>query len=145
MLTIPNSIGCLTFSHPVHIIQDLHYPFILGVDFLNKNKANIDFASQQLILPDEYQASHSVCLLSPVEGHARAATSVLIPQHSETNVLVNISNIKNSANVLLEPNTSLRHSKHLTTTTRCLVHVEDGKAMLRILNPTHSAIQLHGR
>lgn len=38
VLTVPISIGGVKFSHPVHIIQDLHYPFIRGLDFLNKNK-----------------------------------------------------------------------------------------------------------
>lgn len=45
VLTVPISIGGVKFSHPVDIIQDLHYPFILGLDFLNKNKhkSRIDF------------------------------------------------------------------------------------------------------
>ena len=88
--------------------------------------------------------AHSVCSKCPAEGYARAAATVLIPQCSETNVLVNVSNIKNGANVLLEPNPLLSNNKHLTTA-QCLVQVENGKAMLRILNPTHSDIQLHAR
>ena len=46
--------------------------------------------------------------------------------------------------MLLEPNPLLSNNKHLTTA-RCLVQIENGKAMLRILNPTHSDIQLHAR
>ena len=60
VLTIPISIGGLAFSHPFQVIQHFDYPLILSVDFLNENKASIDFASQQLILPDEHSMTHSV-------------------------------------------------------------------------------------
>lgn len=144
VLTIPISIGGVKFSHPVHIIQDLHYPFILGLDFLNKHKARIDFNSQVLLLPDENSDVHNIHLLSASEGKARASSTVLIPKRSEMNIPVNISHIKNCTNVLLEPNPSLITNMQLIAA-RCLVQVDKGKAYLRVMNPTHSDVQVYAR
>lgn len=96
VLTVPISIGGVKFSHPVHIIQDLHYPFILGLDFFNKNKhkTRIDFDSQVLLLPDENNDVHNIHLLSASERKARASSTVLIPKRSEMNIPINISHIK---------------------------------------------------
>lgn len=94
VLTVPISIGGVKLSHPVHIIQELHYPFILGLDFLNKHKARIDFDSQVLLLPDENNDVHNIHLLSASERKARASSTVLIPKRSEMNIPINISHIK---------------------------------------------------
>lgn len=141
VLTVPISIGGVKFSHPVHIIQDLHYPFIRGLDFLNKNnhKTRIDFDSQVLLLPDENNDVHNIHLLSASERKARASSTVLIPKRSEMNIPINISHIKNCTNVLLEPNPFLIKNMQLIAA-RCLVQVDKGKANLRVMNPTYSNV-----
>lgn len=146
VLTVPISIGGVKFSHPVDIIQDLHYPFILGLDFLNKNKhkSRIDFDSQVLLLPDENNDVHNIHLLSASERKARASSTVLIPKQSEMNIPINISHIKNCTNVLLEPSPFLIKNMQLIAA-RCLVQVDKGIANLRVMNPTYSNVQIYAR
>lgn len=111
---------------------------------MNKHKAKIDFDSQALLLPDENNDVHNIHLLSASEGQARASSTVLIPKRSEMNIPVNISHLKNCTNVLLEPNPSLIQNMQLIAA-RCLVQLDKGKAYLRVMNPTHSDVQIYAR
>lgn len=48
MLDIEIFIVGMVFVHSVHVIQDLHYAFILGLDFLRTNHVTIDYATNTL-------------------------------------------------------------------------------------------------
>ena len=128
----PIYIGCLTFSHPVRITHDFHYPFILGFDFLNENKTSIDFESQQLILFDENSVALSVCLTCSAEGYARAVRTMLIPQRSETNEYLHQKE-RCYCVTRTKPYAVKKRTSHYSS---MLVKVENGKTMLHILSPT---------
>ena len=54
MLDIGLDIDNVKFKHRVHVIEDLHHSFILGLDFLTANHANIDFNSNTLTINNNH-------------------------------------------------------------------------------------------
>ena len=71
---------------------------------------------------------------------ACAGTTVTLPTRSETEIMVKLSRRKDGEEVLLEPVPELA-KLHLAAA-RCLVKVTNGKAVLRLSNPTNQAIEL---
>ena len=139
MVDVELRIGGNTYIHPVHVIDDLDYGFVLGVDFLQKYKVHIDFGANQVVFPVGDKPMH-ICLIQSTQGLARNFQNVVLPKRAETNVLVQISRQKHGKQVLLEPRQSLA-LKHIVAA-KCLVKVNKSKAYLRVLNPTHRDITL---
>ena len=136
MLDIGLDIDNVKFKHRVHVIEDLHHSFILGLDFLTANHANIDFNSNTLTINNNH-----VCQIITNSGLARTTKSVVIPKRSETTISVLVSRCKNGDQVLLEPLPSLMKNFHITAA-KCLVKVQNRKAYLKILNPTYNDVRL---
>ena len=136
MLDIGLDIDNVKFKHRVHVIEDLHHSFILGLDFLTANHANIDFNSNTLTINNNH-----VCQIITNSGLARTTKSVVIPKRSETTIPVLVSRCKNGDQVLLEPLPSLMKNFHITAA-KCLVKVQNRKAYLKILNPTYNDVRL---
>lgn len=136
MLDINLEIDGVSFQHKVHVIQDLHHSFILGLDFLTANHAHIDYESNTLTINNEH-----VCQIITNSGLARTTKSIVIPKRSEITIPVLISRCKNGDQVLLEPLPSLMKNFHITAA-KCLVKVQNRKAYLKVLNPTYSDVRL---
>lgn len=136
MLDINLEIDGVSFQHQVHIIQDLHHSFILGLDFLTANHAHIDYDSNTLTINNEH-----VCQIITNSGLARTIKSIVIPKRSEITIPVLISRCNNGDQVLLEPLPSLMKNFHITAA-KCLVKVQNRKAYLKVLNPTYSDVRL---
>ena len=93
MVDVELRIGGNTYIHPVHVIDDLDYGFVLGVDFLQKYKVHIDFGANQVVFPVGDKPMH-ICLIQSTQGLARNFQNVVLPKRAETNVLVQISRQK---------------------------------------------------
>lgn len=130
------SFGTVTLASKFYVIKDLHHSVILGIDFMEKHKVSLDIASKKFIIHDFLK----VCSLSTNTGYARTVRSTKILPQAEVNIPVKISRVRTGSNVLLEPLVSLTH-KHILGA-KCLVHVENGKAALRVVNPTNKIVYL---
>ena len=139
MLDVEIEIGGSKFIHPVHIIDCIESSFVLGVDFLQKYKVNIDYNTNKVIIP-KGSNSTTVNLIETCKGLARNSMSVVLPKRSETTVLVHDSRQKNGSQILLQPRASLA-LKHIVGF-RCFGKVENKKAYMRIMNPTFRDITL---
>lgn len=93
----------------MHVIQDLHHSFILGLDFLTANHAQIDYDSNTLRINNQH-----VCQIITNSDLARTTKSIVIPKRSEMMVPVLESRCRNGDQVLLEPLPSLLKKFHIT-------------------------------
>lgn len=123
MLELEIFIDGMVFVHSVHVIQDLHYAFILGLDFLRTNHANIDYATNTLNI--DTKTNMHVCPIIADTGLARAIGNVIILKRSETTIRVKISRCVEGEEVLLEPvpALALKHILLLNALSRCTIMV----------------------
>ncbi|KAK3095165.1 hypothetical protein FSP39_010953 [Pinctada imbricata] len=142
IIEIKFDIGGNTFTHPIHIIEGLGYSLVLGLDFMRAFNVLLDFQSNQMIFPDDHNTT-TVSLIQYHNGLARTITNTIIPKRSEADILVRVSNTQNNVEVLLEPHPSLVDFHRMAA--RCLVRVNESKAIIRVLNPTHSDIKIRAK
>lgn len=75
-------------------------------------------------------------------GLVRTKKAVTIPSNSETLIGVSVSKQSNNSTVLLEPLEAYIPSLQKLVVAKCLIKVQNGKAMLQILNPTPSDVRI---
>ena len=132
---LPIQFGDITIYHKFYVFKQLHYEAILGIDFLNEHKANLNFSNQTLSLPSIHV---DVPLTSTVPdiGTGRSKYKVTISPKSEVWLPITVSNTKQKEPIvaLLEPSKDL-HSHTPLIGSRCLVTIHHGQCMYRLLNP----------
>ena len=133
-------IGGAIFHQDVHVVQDLHHSFILGLDFIMSNQAIIDYESNTLHVKSSANQTY-LCTIETNTGLARAGKLFIIPKRSETTIPVRLSRCKDGDIVLLDPLPSLTLSQHVIAA-KCLVKVKQKQGFLKVLNPTHSDVRL---
>ncbi len=142
-VVLPINIQGVTIPHEFHIFSHLHYPIILGVDFMQKHNVSIDFQRSTVTIPavmDKIPLTSSV----PPIGLVRVCKSVTIPANSEAIIPVRISNVNKRSNqmvAILEPMDRLA-SKYHALGARCLVRLDKSRANYRLLNFNDSPIDL---
>ena len=127
------------YDYDVHVVDGLHHGFILGVDFLCSNDIELKFSEQNYMQIPEGK-ERNICLIKTSAGLARTVDTVVIPKRSEININVSVSRRKTGDEVLLEPQQNL--AKMHIHAAKCLVKVQNGRAIMRLLNPTNSDISL---
>ena len=138
-LHIPISISGVKISYKFYILEQLRHAVILGMDFLEHHKVQIDLDRKTVYIQDKLV---SACYVRSKEGLARTDKGVTIPAGSEVNIQLRVSRRKTGEIVLLEPLPSL-YSRNLAGA-KCLVQVRRGRAPIRLLNPTDTDIHIPG-
>ena len=106
ILEAPITISKTHFQCKLFVLHDPQHPVILGIDFLDSYKADIDFGKKLIYIEDKLvrtSIKHSDA------GLARLCKHTEIPQNSQMNVLVMVSLRKVGDQVLLEPAISLNN------------------------------------
>ena len=131
-------IGSATFSQNFIVLEHLHHPIILGIDFMKTYGANIDFHRKVLTLCDK---TVSVSLISDSKfGYARNTKAVEISAHSESVIPVKISGDLYNKTILLEPSQNLKNLN--LSGARCLITLNQRKGVMRLVNPTSNSVFL---
>ena len=104
---------------------------------MTKYKVEIDFNKKTVSIEDKL--IHTSIVQSD-SGLARVHHPAEIPANSQMNVLVRISRRKSGDQVLLEPASSL-NNRNLAGA-KCLVTVNNQKAVMSIINPTNEPVYL---
>jgi len=114
------------------VVNDLFPQAILGVNFLKKNNAKIDYHSQTVSF---YQNLVSVPLQEFLPGrHCAVMTkTTVIPGYSEAVVSVRLPEIFHNTSVILEPISSKKGIKRVLIAA-CMTNVQKGWATLKVLN-----------
>ena len=130
--------GTLGLTYPFYVVEELHYSIILGHDFLKAHSVTLDIRGKKMIIQDHVK----VCSLQTNTGYARTVKSINLPANSEIDVQVKIARVNTSDEVLLEPLARLANENLLGA--KCLVKVNKGKSVMRLINPTETNIQIKG-
>ncbi|CAG2249263.1 unnamed protein product [Mytilus edulis] len=133
------TVGSTKFTQTVHVLDQLHHTLILGFDFMKNQGAFINFDDLTLEMNKPKMIIGSISIKA---GLVRTIKAVTIPKRSEINIPVSVSRQTHDSTVLLEPLESYCPALKNLVVAKCLVNVQNGKACLRLLNPTHSDIQL---
>ena len=137
ILEIPITISNAKIHFNFYILETLRHSVLLGMDFLEHHKVQIDLDSKTVHIQEKLV---SACYVKSKAGLARTHFGTTIPANSEVDIEVRISRRKSGEIVLLEPLPCL----HLRSVAgaKCLVQVKRGCAPIRLLNPTSKDIYI---
>ena len=130
--------GTLGLTYPFYVIEDLHHSIILGHDFMEAHHVTLDIKGKKMIIQDNVK----VCSLQTNTGYARTIKPVTLPANSEIDISVKIARVQTNDEVLLEPLSKLASVNIMGA--KCLVKVNKGKSVMRLINPTEKDIHLRG-
>lgn len=139
ILEIPISISGIKIHYKFYILEQLRHAVILGMDFLEHHKVQIDLDTKTVYIQEKLVAA---CYVKSKEGLARTDKGVTIPAGSEVDIQLRISRRKPGETVLLEPLPSLNLRN--VAGAKCLVQIKKGRAPIRLLNPTNKDIYIPG-
>ncbi|CAC5394343.1 unnamed protein product [Mytilus coruscus] len=133
-IVVPTEIGRLTMQQTFHIFKNFRHSIILGLDFLDNQKARLNFDDKTLVLQsgmtevpltngDNYD--NSICFISLINDE-------VIPSRSEVVIPIQTvdRNIKSQVGII-EPNPALIGKQNIIGAT-CLVHIRNNKSFLQI-------------
>ena len=130
--------GTLGLTYPFYVIEDLHNSIILGHDFMEAHNVTLDIRGKKMNIQNDVK----VCNLQTNTGYARTIKPVALPANSEIDINVKIARINTGDEVLLEPLGKLSYENIMGA--KCLVKVNKGKSVMRLINPTDKVIHLRG-
>lgn len=130
--------GTLGLSYPFYVVEDLHHSLILGHDFMEAHNVTLDIKGKKMLIQDQVK----VCSLRTNTGYARTVKPIKLPANSEIDIPVKIARVSTNEEVLLEPFSRLANESILGA--KCLVRVNKGKSVMRLVNLSESDIYLRG-
>ena len=136
-VTLAINFGGLTVEHDFLVIDNLHNSLILGIDFMERYKVKLDRGNRLMSILDAY-----ICTLSTNVGYARTVNPITIDPNCETDITVKIARCQNGEEVLIEPIPWLQ--KMQLQGAKCVVTIQKGKSLVRLMNPTDKSIHLGG-
>ena len=129
-------------QHKFYILQQCAYSCILGLDFLQKQRANISFEDRTISLqggitkvplnPPDLDPDHMLRVLQPVT----------IPAQSISRVPVIANNCETDQLAIIHPHYSLP-TNHCLTAATCVSQIMNGRTVCLLTNPTHRPVKLH--
>ncbi|CAG2254580.1 unnamed protein product [Mytilus edulis] len=143
-IEVPIEIGRLTMQQTFHIFENFTHSIILGLDFLDNQKARLNFDDKTLVLQSGITEvpltngdnnDNSICFISLVNDE-------VIPSRSE--VIIPVQTVDKSIKSklgIIEPNPALIGKQNIVGAT-CLVQIRNNKTFLQVLNPTNAKVRL---
>ena len=130
--------GTLALAYSFYVIEDLHHSVILGHDFMEAHHVKLDIRGKKMTIQDNIK----VCSLRTNTGYARTIKPATLPANSEIDIQVKIARVTTNDEVLLEPLSKLTNINIMGA--KCLVKVNKGRSVMRLVNPTDKDIHLRG-
>ncbi|CAG2195477.1 unnamed protein product [Mytilus edulis] len=144
-IEVPIEIGRLTMQQTFHIFENFTHSIILGLDFLDQQKARLNFDDKTLVLQSGITEvpltngdnnDNSICFISLVNDEVIPSRSeVIIPPVQTVD-----KSIKSKLGII-EPNPALVGKQNIVGAT-CLVQIRNNKTFLQVLNPTNAKVRL---
>ena len=138
VIQIEVKFGTLGLVYPFYIIKDLHHSIIIGHDFMETHNVTLDIKDRKMIIQDHIK----VCTLQTNTGYARTVKPVTLPANPEVDIQVKLARVATDEEVLLEPLSKLTNINIMGT--KCLIYVNKGRSVMRLVNPADKDIHLRG-
>ena len=81
---LPIQFGDITIYHKFYVFKQLHYEAILGIDFLNEHKANLNFSNQTLSLPSIHVDVPLTSTVPDIGTETHGHTDTRTHRHTDT-------------------------------------------------------------
>lgn len=146
-ISAPVHIGDITLPHVFHVVRAASHPVILGWDFLTKHQATVNLPQATVQLYNTEVPFSQPQSLIPVQVAAVTISAVTVPPMSEMAIPISVLGSMALATPsdpyvgLLEPHVSPTTNLALA---RTLTAIENGKGIIRVVNPTHDPVLLDG-
>ena len=138
-ISLPLKIKGVLVEQTFIVLERLHCPVILGIDFMQKHKVRIDFHHKIITMLDDYVAVALTC--NDKIGYVRCLKPETLPPQSETVIKVRVSQQHKNQIVLLEPSHNLYNLE--LAGARCLVETKNRITQYRLINPTKKSITVY--
>ncbi|CAC5366824.1 unnamed protein product [Mytilus coruscus] len=137
-------IGRLSMEQTFQVFENFTHSVILGLDFLDQQKARLNFDDKTLVLQSGITEvpltngennDNSICFISLINDE-------VIPSRSE--VIIPVQTVDKSIKSkigIIEPNPALVGKQNIVGAT-CLVQIRNNKSFLQVLNPTNAKVRL---
>lgn len=129
-------IGGLKFKQMFYVIQDLCKSLILGTDFMEKQKACIDWGTKTLYLQE---FSTYVNIINVSNGLARVSKTITVQPNGFANIPIKLSRTQKNHTVLLEPNGNTQKQLGIA---KCLVINRPKRVFIQVANASNKNICL---
>lgn len=133
----------VVFTQIFHVFQHLHSKILVGIDFLQKYKVQVNFGETEMsVLNLNSVQTIKVPVTTTTSTHtenAKLKEATVVPPHSECVIPVWIPMPPESL-VLLEPNNCL--SQHELAGGRTVIEVNNFQGTYRLINPTSATVYL---
>ena len=106
VLEVPISISKAQLRFKFYVMRDIQHPVILGMDFLDAHKVEIDFNRKVVFIDDKLVQAPMV---QSHAGLGRLFQPTTIPANSRMDVLIAVSHRKLGEHVLVEPSPNLNN------------------------------------
>lgn len=144
-ISAPVHIGNVTLPHVFHVVRTASHPVILGWDFLTKHRATVNLPQATVQLYNTEVPFSQPQSLIPVQVAAVTISAVTVPPMSEMAISISVL----GSTVLAAPSDPYVGllEPHMSPTTslavaRTLTSIENGKGVVRVINPTQDPVQL---
>ena len=123
---MPITISKAQLRFKFYVMRDIQHPVILGMDFLDAHKVEIDFNRIVVFIDDKLVQAPMV---QSHAGLGRLFQPTTIPANSRMDVLIAVSHRKLGEHVLVEPSPNLNNR-----------NLAGAKCIVTIDRPKHTAV-----
>ena len=147
-LLIPIRVGKKLFHYEVNVIRNLVNPLLIGLDFLTKHDAILNFARNELIIDDDAIPIGRASFQSSVPTHVALTEEVTLAPESFSLVSVSVegpdprANPKKPKTMLIRPLMGDREEELSVMAAWGVIDLEKESHVIEILNPTKETVIL---
>ncbi|CAG2246909.1 MEGF10_11 [Mytilus edulis] len=121
-----------------YIIDQIQHSLIIGNDFLEYNKANINYPTKTLNL---YDGIAQIALISTRQNEAKTLKHIELPARKISIIPVKIPKQYIGKQIILEPSQSLQNKSIVGAA--CLVSSSTQQAVMQVINPNEDKVVLN--
>ncbi|VDI07425.1 Hypothetical predicted protein [Mytilus galloprovincialis] len=121
-----------------YIIDKIQHSLIIGNDFLEYNKANINYPTKTLNL---YDGIAQIALISTRQNEAKTLKHIELPARKISIIPVKIPKQYIGKQIILEPSQSLQNKSIVGAA--CLVSSSTQQAVMQVINPNEDKVVLN--
>lgn len=122
------------------IVENLGYDAILGIDFLEKNNAEVSFADMTLTLPGSMPVKLSNRVNIAGLNYVICPETITVPAESQSLIQGKLMQEINKAETRVVEGTLDLFNRHSLSAGRALAHVTDGTVPLMLFNPLPTTV-----
>ncbi|CAG2220733.1 unnamed protein product [Mytilus edulis] len=122
-----------------YIIDQIQHSLIIGNDFLEYNKANINYPTKTLNL---YDGIAQIALISTRQNEAKTLKHIELPARKISIIPVKIPKQYIGKQIILQPSQSLQKKKSIVGAA-CLVSPSTQQAVMQVINPNDDKVVLN--